>query len=171
MSVSTTLDVISVVALLMNLLTVIKRPPPKTENQGLLISDPMNPLKSGFTKETNMFQMSMQDYLKRFVWYLDSGCSRHMTGVKQYLCKYSKESDPKVVFGNNSSVDIEGYGLVNCNGITFKKVAYVNGLKHNLINISQLCDVNFKVLFTKTQDTIFNQNNEVMLIAPRRRDV
>ncbi|GJX93527.1 putative reverse transcriptase domain-containing protein [Tanacetum coccineum] len=115
--------------------------------------------------------MSVHDYLKRYVWNLDSGCYRHMTGVKQYLHRYSKESGPKVVFGDNSSGDTEGYGSMNCNGITFTKVAYVNGLKHNLININQLCDANFKVLFTKTQGTIFNQNNEVVLIALRRRDV
>ncbi|GKE17891.1 retrovirus-related pol polyprotein from transposon TNT 1-94 [Tanacetum coccineum] len=112
-----------------------------------------------------------RDYLKRYVWYLDSGYSRHMRGVKQYLHRYSKEPGPKVVFGDDSSGDTEGYGLVNCNGITFTRVAYVNGLKHNLISISQLCDANYKVLFTKTQGTIFNQKDEVVLIAPRRRDV
>ncbi|GJT29641.1 retrovirus-related pol polyprotein from transposon TNT 1-94 [Tanacetum coccineum] len=101
----------------------------------------------------------------------NSGCSRHMTWVKQYLHIYSKESGPIVVFGENSSGDIEGYGLVNCNGITFTRVAYVNGLKHNLINISQLCDVNYKVLLAKTQGTVFNQNIEVMLIFLKRRDV
>ncbi|GJZ19951.1 retrovirus-related pol polyprotein from transposon TNT 1-94 [Tanacetum coccineum] len=84
------------------------------------------------------------DYLKRSVWYLDSGYSRHMTGVKQYLHIYSKESGPKVVFRDNSLGDIEGYGSVNCNGISFTRVAY---------------------------GTIFNQNNEVVLIAPRKRDV
>ena len=94
-----------------------------------------------------------------------------MTGVKQYLHRYTRESGPKVVFGDDSSGNTEGYGSVNCNGITFTRVAYVNGLKHNLISISQLCDANFKVLFTKTQGTIFNQNNDVVLIAPRRRDV
>ncbi|GJZ63054.1 retrovirus-related pol polyprotein from transposon TNT 1-94 [Tanacetum coccineum] len=99
------------------------------------------------------------------------GCSRHMTQVKQYLHIYSKESGPKVVFGENSSGDTEGYGSVNYNVITFTRVANVNGLKHNLINISQLCDANFKVLFTKTQGTIFNKNNKVVLIAQRRRDV
>nr|GEY95505.1 retrovirus-related Pol polyprotein from transposon TNT 1-94 [Tanacetum cinerariifolium] len=67
--------------------------------------------------------------------------------------------------------DTKGYGSLNCNGITFTKVAYVNGLKHNLISISQLCDANFKVLFTKTQGNIFNENDEVVLIAPIRRDV
>ncbi|GJX25666.1 retrovirus-related pol polyprotein from transposon TNT 1-94 [Tanacetum coccineum] len=64
---------------------------------------------------------------------------------------YTKESSPKVFFGDDSSGDTEGYGSVNCNGITFTRVSYVNGLKHNLISISQLCDANFKVLFTKTQ--------------------
>ncbi|GJV00158.1 retrovirus-related pol polyprotein from transposon TNT 1-94 [Tanacetum coccineum] len=111
------------------------------------------------------------DYLKRSVWYLDSGCSRHIIGVKQYLHIYSKESSPKVVFRDDSSGDTEGYGSVKCNGITFTRVAYVNGLKHNLINISQLCDANLKVLFIKTQGTIFNQNDEIVLIAPRIRDV
>ncbi|GKD18641.1 hypothetical protein Tco_1207799 [Tanacetum coccineum] len=117
------------------------------------------------------FYPGCEDYLKRSVWYLDSGYSRHMTGIKQYLHRYSKESGPKVVFGDDSSGDIEGYGSVNCNGITFTRVAYVNGLKHNLISISQLCDANYKVLFTKTQGTIYNQNDEVVLNAPRRRDV
>ncbi|GJR97017.1 retrovirus-related pol polyprotein from transposon TNT 1-94 [Tanacetum coccineum] len=101
-----------------------------------------------------------EDYLKRSVWYLDSGFSRHMTGIKQYLHRYSKESGPKVVFGDDSFGDTEGYGSLNCNGITFTRVAYVNGLKHNLISISQLCDANFIILFTKTRGTIFNQNDE-----------
>ncbi|GJS80135.1 retrovirus-related pol polyprotein from transposon TNT 1-94 [Tanacetum coccineum] len=115
--------------------------------------------------------MYVQDYLKRFVWYLDSGCSRHMTGIKQYLHRYSKELVLKVVFRDDSLGDTEGYGLVNYNGITFTRVAYVNGLKYNLISISQLCDANYKVKFTKTQGTIYNQNDEVILIAPRRKDV
>ncbi|GJT63321.1 retrovirus-related pol polyprotein from transposon TNT 1-94 [Tanacetum coccineum] len=110
-------------------------------------------------------------YLKRFIRYIDSGYSRHMIGVKQYLHRYSNKLRSKVVFGDNSLGDIEGYGLVNCNGVTFTKVAYVNSLKHNLISISQLCDANIKVLFIKTHGTIFNQNNKVVLIAPRRRDV
>ncbi|GJZ14696.1 retrovirus-related pol polyprotein from transposon TNT 1-94 [Tanacetum coccineum] len=42
------------------------------------------------------FYPMCEDYLKRSVWYLDSGCSRHMTGIKQYLHRYSKKSGPKV---------------------------------------------------------------------------
>ncbi|GJS57871.1 retrovirus-related pol polyprotein from transposon TNT 1-94 [Tanacetum coccineum] len=56
----------------------------------------------------------------------ENGCSRHMTGIKQYLHRYSKESCPKVVFGDDSLGDTEGYGSVNCNGITFTRVASIS---------------------------------------------
>nr|GEY21879.1 uncharacterized mitochondrial protein AtMg00810-like [Tanacetum cinerariifolium] len=39
-----------------------------------------------------------------------SGYSRHMTWIKQYLHRYLKESGPKLVFGDDSSGDTEGYG-------------------------------------------------------------
>ncbi|GJY75969.1 retrovirus-related pol polyprotein from transposon TNT 1-94, partial [Tanacetum coccineum] len=35
------------------------------------------------------------------IWYLDSICSRSMTGVKSYLHKYVEQPGPKVVFGDN----------------------------------------------------------------------
>ncbi|GKC62838.1 retrovirus-related pol polyprotein from transposon TNT 1-94, partial [Tanacetum coccineum] len=117
---------------------------PTAGTQGLLTSNPHNPLKSRFTKGTNLCE-NVCAYLPKEVlkWFLE------MTLQETW----------------------EGYDLVNCNGITFTRVAYVNGLKHNLINISQLCDANFKVLFTKTWGTIFNQNDKAVLIAPRRRNV
>ncbi|PWA86471.1 copia-type pol polyprotein [Artemisia annua] len=105
------------------------------------------------------------------VWHLDSGCSKSMTGVKQYLHKYVEEPGPKVVFGDNSSAPTEGYGLVNCNGIVFTRIAYVNDLKYNLISVSQLCDAKYIVQFDDKRGTIFNANKEVVLIAPRRDDV
>ncbi|GJW89916.1 retrovirus-related pol polyprotein from transposon TNT 1-94 [Tanacetum coccineum] len=79
-------------------------------------------------------------HIREPIWYLDSGCSRSMTGVKSYLYKYVKQPGPKVVFGDNSSCITEGYGSINGGGVVFIKVAFVNGLKYNLISISQLCD-------------------------------
>ncbi|GKA18490.1 retrovirus-related pol polyprotein from transposon TNT 1-94 [Tanacetum coccineum] len=100
-----------------------------------------------------------------------SGCSRHMTGVKSYLHKYVEQSGPKVVFGDDSTCTTEGYGSIKCNGIVFTKVAFVNGLKYNLISISQLCDAKYIVQFDEKRGTIFNSNKEVVMIAPRVRDV
>nr|GEV47273.1 hypothetical protein [Tanacetum cinerariifolium] len=125
---------------------VVQRPLNKRSGNKGLLSSNQNPLKSGFTKGTNL-------------------CKNVYAGI------FKKEPGLKVVFGGNSSGDTEGYGSVNYNGIIFTRVAYVNGLNHNLISFSQLCDANFKVLFTKTQETILNQNDKVVLIAPKRRDV
>nr|GEU95286.1 copia protein [Tanacetum cinerariifolium] len=73
--------------------------------------------------------LKLQCDIKKPLWYLDSGCSRHMTGVKSYLHKYMEQSRPKVVFGYYSTCTTEGYGFIKCNGIVFTKVAFVNGLK------------------------------------------
>ncbi|GJS53349.1 retrovirus-related pol polyprotein from transposon TNT 1-94 [Tanacetum coccineum] len=109
--------------------------------------------------------------VKEPICYLDSGCSRSMTGVKSYLHKYVEQPGPKVVFGDNASCITEGYGSIKCGGIVFTKVAFVNGLKYNLISISQLCDAKYIVQFNDKQGTIFNANKEIVLIAPRRNDV
>ncbi|GJX48780.1 retrovirus-related pol polyprotein from transposon TNT 1-94 [Tanacetum coccineum] len=110
-------------------------------------------------------------HVKEPIWYLDSGCSRSVTGVKSYMHKDVEQPGPKIVFGDNSSCITKGYGSKNCGGIVFSKVAFVNGLKYNLINISQLCDAKYIIQFDDKQGIIFNANKEIVLIAPRRNDV
>ncbi|GJT10342.1 retrovirus-related pol polyprotein from transposon TNT 1-94 [Tanacetum coccineum] len=48
------------------------------------------------------FYPGCEDYLKRSVCYLDSGCSRHMTGIKQYLHRYSKSQG--TIYNQNDKV-------------------------------------------------------------------
>ncbi|GJY12674.1 retrovirus-related pol polyprotein from transposon TNT 1-94 [Tanacetum coccineum] len=80
---------------------------------------------------------------------------------QELLHKYVKQPGPKVVFGDDST----------CTTEVFTKVAFVNGLKYNLISISQLCDAKYIVQFDEKRGTIFNFNKEVVMIAPRVRDV
>ncbi|GJV35509.1 hypothetical protein Tco_1407986 [Tanacetum coccineum] len=94
-----------------------------------------------------------------------------MTGIKSYLHKYVEQPGPKVVFGDDSTCTTEGYGFVKFNGIVLTKVAFVNGLKFNLISISQLDDAKYIVQFDEKRGTIFKSNKEVVMIAPRVRDV
>ncbi|GJV36001.1 retrovirus-related pol polyprotein from transposon TNT 1-94 [Tanacetum coccineum] len=131
-------------------------------------SAPAGKLKSVKTQDDH--PLAICD-IRKPIWYLDSGCSRHMTGVKSYLHKYVEQPGPKVVFGDDSTCTTEGYGSIKCNGIVFTKVAFVNGLKYNLISISQLCDAKYIVQFDEKRGTIFNSNKEVVMIAPRVRDV
>ncbi|GKB03907.1 retrovirus-related pol polyprotein from transposon TNT 1-94 [Tanacetum coccineum] len=109
--------------------------------------------------------------IRKPIWYLNSRCSRHMTSVKSYVHKYVEQPRPTVVFGDDSTCTTEGYGSIKCNGIVFTKVAFVNGLKYNLISMSQLCDGKYIVQFDVKRGTIFNSNKEIVMIAPRVRDV
>jgi hypothetical protein len=73
------------------------------------------------------------------LWYLDSACSRHMTGNRDFF-KYIKErkNGVHVTYGDGSKSKITGKGVVEILGVpTLKEVLYVDGLKANLLSISQ----------------------------------
>ena len=59
-----------------------------------------------------------------------------MTGEKSLLTYFKEKNGPVVTFGDNSKGCTKGYGLLTNGTITFEKVAYVDGLKHNLLSIS-----------------------------------
>ncbi|KAJ9544070.1 hypothetical protein OSB04_023777 [Centaurea solstitialis] len=105
------------------------------------------------------------------IWYLDSGCSRHMTGSKSVLSNYREERGPAVTFGGNGKGQTRGYGTLTNGVTTFKRVAYVEGLMHNLLSISQLCDKNHKVSFSKKKCKVKNRRKEVILIGVRHADI
>ena len=72
-------------------------------------------------------------------WYIDSGCSRHMTGRKEELREFQSLQDGGCVkYGNNSFGTIKGYGMITNGDLMIRKVVYVEGLQHNLISVSQL---------------------------------
>ena len=83
------------------------------------------------------------------IWYMDSGCSRHMMGNKSVLSNYHDEKGPLVTFGGNGKGQTRGFGTLSNGVTTFRRVAYVEGLKHNLLSISQLCYKDHKVTFSK----------------------
>ncbi|KAJ9568046.1 hypothetical protein OSB04_004012 [Centaurea solstitialis] len=105
------------------------------------------------------------------IWYLDSGCSRHMTGSKSVLSNYHEERGPAVTFGGKGKGQTRGYGTLTNGVTTFKRVAYVEGLMHNLLSISQLCDKNHKVSFSKKKCKVKNRRKEVILTGVRHANI
>eukprot|EP00253_Pinus_taeda_P005677 PITA_05677 len=83
------------------------------------------------------------------IWYIDSGCSKHMTGDKDKLESYSTlEKGKKVSFGNDTPAAIKGKGTAQLKEkVKAGNVLYVDGLKHNLLSVSQMCDQGTKVIF------------------------
>ena len=118
-----------------------------------------------------MIFVCVQGDRKKYIWYLDSAAGRTMTGCKSLLEEFRVQDGPSITFGNDGNGKTEGYGVLNNGQVKFTHVAYVNGLKYNLISVSQLCDDGFRVLFDIAQGTIFNKDWQVVMIAPRKGNV
>ena len=71
------------------------------------------------------------------LWYLDSGCSRHMTGNKGLFKTLFEGKIRIVTFRDGSKSMIRGIGTMDIPGLpVFEDVWYVDGLKANLLSIS-----------------------------------
>lgn len=85
---------------------------------------------------------------KKSLWVVDSGCSNHMTGDKDKFLKLEDYAGGCVKFGDNSGIQIKGRGSLLLNDDTpLHDVYYVEGLKHNLLSVSQICDSGYNVSF------------------------
>ncbi|KAJ9685236.1 hypothetical protein PVL29_017313 [Vitis rotundifolia] len=83
-------------------------------------------------------------------WYLDSGCSHHMTGNKSL---------------------VKGKGTICAPNIpNLEEVLYVEGLKANLISISQMCENEFNVQFSQNLCKVFDLNDVCVMIGLRTCD-
>nr|GEZ39285.1 hypothetical protein [Tanacetum cinerariifolium] len=83
------------------------------------------------------------------LWYLDSGCSKHMTGDRSRLMNFVKKFIETVRFGNDHVGAIMGYGDYVIGESVISRVYYVEGLGHNLFFVSQFCDSDLEVAFKK----------------------
>ncbi|XP_063942761.1 uncharacterized protein LOC135150404 [Daucus carota subsp. sativus] len=77
---------------------------------------------------------------RKNLWYLDSGCSRHMIGDSTLLSKFEERAGPSITFGDDNKGFTLRYGFTSKGNVIYDNVALVKGVKHNLLSISQLCD-------------------------------
>nr|GFA00302.1 hypothetical protein [Tanacetum cinerariifolium] len=64
--------------------------------------------------------------------YLDSGCSKYMTGDRSQLTNFVNKFLGTVKFGNDHVAKIMGYGDYQIRNVTISRVYYLEGLGHNL---------------------------------------
>ncbi|GKC17300.1 retrovirus-related pol polyprotein from transposon TNT 1-94, partial [Tanacetum coccineum] len=81
--------------------------------------------------------------------YLDSGCSKHMTGDCSQLTNFVHKFLGIVKFGNDQVTKIIGYGDYQIGNVTISRLYYVEGLGHNLFLVGQFCDSDLKAAFEK----------------------
>ena len=57
-------------------------------------------------------------------WYLDTGCSNHMTGHKDWFCEIDETLKRNIKFGDDRSVMAKGIGKVAIRRVDGSKVDY-----------------------------------------------
>nr|GEV48953.1 integrase, catalytic region, zinc finger, CCHC-type, peptidase aspartic, catalytic [Tanacetum cinerariifolium] len=81
------------------------------------------------------------------LWYLDSGCLKHMMGDCSRLMNFVKKFIGTVRFRNDHFGAIMGYGDYVIGDSVISRVYYVEGLGHNLFSVGQFCDSDLEVAF------------------------
>ncbi|GJR29972.1 hypothetical protein Tco_1106204 [Tanacetum coccineum] len=101
------------------------------------------------------------------LWYLDSGCSRHMIGDCSKLINYVEKFVGTVRFGNDQFATIVGYGDYKMGDTIISRVYYVEGLSHNLFSVGQFCDGGLEVAFRQHTCHIRNMDKVDLLQGSR----
>ncbi|GJY57765.1 retrovirus-related pol polyprotein from transposon TNT 1-94 [Tanacetum coccineum] len=101
------------------------------------------------------------------LWYLDSGCSKHMTGNRTQLMNFVSKFLGTVRFRNDQIAKIMGYGDYQWGNVIILRVYYVEGLRHNLFSVGQFCDADLEVTFWKNTCFIWNLEGVDLLLGSR----
>nr|GFB66336.1 retrovirus-related Pol polyprotein from transposon TNT 1-94 [Tanacetum cinerariifolium] len=92
------------------------------------------------------------------LWYVDLGCSKHMTGNLKLLINFIWKFMGTVRFGNDHVAAILGFGDLQWGNILITRVYFVKGLGHNLFSVAQFYDSDLEVAFRR--DACFVRNLE-----------
>nr|GEX96770.1 integrase, catalytic region, zinc finger, CCHC-type, peptidase aspartic, catalytic [Tanacetum cinerariifolium] len=146
-------------------------------NIKLAIRNDKSEIACGTNKKTvSNFNCVSWQVVQIFLWCVDSGCFKHMTGNIKLLINFVWKFLGTVRFGNVHIAAILGYGDLKWGNIRITRVYFVEGLGHNLFSVGQFCDADLKVAFrrntcfirdlddlkelTEYNRSIFSDNNE-----------
>ncbi|XP_074289330.1 uncharacterized protein LOC141614485 [Silene latifolia] len=86
------------------------------------------------------------------VWFVDSGCSNHMSSSQSLFMDLDTTQKSEVRLGDDKVVQVEGKGTITLSTSSGKKklihnVLFVPSLAHNLLSVGQLMSSGYKFLF------------------------
>jgi len=112
--------------------------------------------------------LALQGHRQKQSLILDSGCSGHMTGNKSLLTSYEEKPGPTISFGDGNKGKTVGYGKLCLGNVIIEDVALVEGLKHNLVSMSQLSDKGYQSTFDKSGCRITHQQSGKVVLEGKR---
>ena len=106
-----------------------------------------------------------------YLWYLNSGCSRHVTRDRSLFKVFESKKGGNITFGDGSKSQIKGKGTISLPGLLdITNLLYVKGLRVNLLSISQICDQDFMVLFSIRKCLVLNESGKKLISGVRILD-
>ena len=79
-----------------------------------------------------------------------------------------RKSGPWVTFGDDKKGFTKGYGSLEIGNVVIENISLVDGLKNNLLSVSQFTDKGYEVIFKTEQCEIIN-NKDKKLVFQRVR--
>ena len=105
------------------------------------------------------------------LWYLDNGCSKPMTGDRYLFMVFESKKGDNVTFSDGSKSQIKGKGIISLLGLPdIANILYVEGLRVNLLSISQIYDQDFMVLFLKRKYLVMDESGKKLISDVRTLD-
>ncbi|XP_019416371.1 PREDICTED: uncharacterized protein LOC109327653 [Lupinus angustifolius] len=104
-------------------------------------------------------------------WYLDSSCSNHMTGHKEWLVNFDSSKRNKVKFVDNRVVITEGSSDIHLKMKSGSKayitdVLFVPEMKTNMISLGQLHEKGFNMELNDGVMSVYDKLKKKILQAP-----
>lgn len=116
-----------------------------------------------------MSYVQMKDTGNGDVWYLDSGCSNHMSGYTALFCNLDESFRHTVRLGNDSKMMVMGKGntTLKLNGFNHvvTEVYFVPELKNNLLSLGQLQEKGLSILIENNKCKIYHPEKGLIIQA------
>jgi hypothetical protein len=105
------------------------------------------------------------------LWYLDSGCFKHMIGDKTLLKKIQMDRGGKITYGDGSQYKVIGKCIIQIARLpTSQEVLYVERFKVNLLSFNQFYDNDLVVQFSRNESNVFDRNDKWLIGGERTID-
>jgi Reverse transcriptase (RNA-dependent DNA polymerase)/gag-polypeptide of LTR copia-type/Integrase core domain/GAG-pre-integrase domain/Domain of unknown function (DUF4219)/Zinc knuckle len=103
------------------------------------------------------------------IWFLDSGCSNHMTGYKDQFITLDNSFKSSVKLGDSKTIQVEGRGTVSvmtAGGVRYlQNVYFIPRLSQNLLSIGQLTSNGYEVNFNGKVCTIKDESSDQLIAS------
>ncbi|KAI3521063.1 hypothetical protein L1887_10522 [Cichorium endivia] len=116
--------------------------------------------------DTMFMMLSTEEIPTNDIWYIDSGCSNHMTGNKNLFANLDTSQRKEVQTGDDKKLNVCGNGEVVVKTKNGEKkipnVYLVSVLKHNLLSVGQLLLKGYDIHFENGTCEIKDANGSLM---------